>query len=120
MTLGDLLPLIAHNPKLSIKIMEADNTAIITFDAAGYAAISSELNARDLDKITIAEVVHDDVLFKLYLKELPPEPEPDPEPEPTPDPEPDDPTAEPEPTDPTDPDDPSGDDPEPTDPSTGD
>ena len=110
MTLGDLLPLIAHNPKLSIKIMEADNIPIITFDAAGYAAISSELNARDLDKITIAEVVHDDVLFKLYLKELPPEP--DPEPEPTPDPEPDDPTP--------DPDDPSGDDPEPTDPSTGD
>lgn len=115
MTLGDLLPLIAHNPKLSIKIMEADNTAIITFDAAGYAAISSELNARDLDKITIAEVVHDEVLFKLYLKELPPEPEPepDPEPEPTPDPEPVD------PDDPTDPDVPSGDDPEPTDPSTG-
>ena len=112
MTLGDFLPLVAHNPKLSIKIMEADNTAIITFDAAGYSAISAELNARDLDKITIAEIVHDDVLFKLFLKELPPEPEP--EPEPTPDPEPTpEPEPEPEPT-PDTPEEPSS-----TEPATG-
>lgn len=71
MTLGDLLPLIADNPKLDLKIIDSDNTSIITFNASGYSAISDELNSRELDKVVIAEIVHDDVMFKLYLKPIP-------------------------------------------------
>ena len=81
MTLGELLPLVSKNPKLNIKIMESDNTPVITFNAAGYGAISAELNARELDEIVISEIIHDEITFKLILKALPPEPDPEPEPE---------------------------------------
>ena len=103
MTVGEFLPLVAHNPKLDIKIIESDNTSVIAFDVSGYKALNSELNSRDLDKVTIAEIVDDSISFKLFLKEVPPEPDPDP------DPDPEDPT-----TDPTDPEDPGTT--EPTDP----
>lgn len=79
MTLTDFLPVIAHNPKLTFTIYESDNSEVITFHAAGYEALSSELMARQIDKITVAE--EGTRYLKLYLKALPTvEPEPEPEP----------------------------------------
>lgn len=96
MTLIDFLPSIAHNPKLYLKIIESDNTPLIYFDAAGYQSINTELGAREIDKITIAE---EENVLKILLKMVP-----EPEPEPTPDPEPDDNPQDPEePTDPVNP-----------------
>lgn len=67
MTLGDFLPLIAHNPRLTFTIYESDNSEIITFHAAGYQALSAELMTRQIDKITVAEEGPN--YLKLYLKE---------------------------------------------------
>ena len=53
MTLSDLLVALAGNQKLSITLAENDGTALITFNAAGYASVESDLGARTVKKITV-------------------------------------------------------------------
>ena len=67
MTLAEFLPCVAHNPKLYLQIIDADNKSLITFDAASYEAINDTLSAREIDKITIAE---EEDLLKIILKAL--------------------------------------------------
>lgn len=98
MIVSELLLTLAHNPELKISVYDSDGkTNLIVFNAAGYESLSSELNARTVNKITLAE---ESKLFKVYLKEAP-IPDPDPDPDPTPDPDPgNDPNNDPDPSDP--------------------
>lgn len=66
MNVRNLLALMAHNPALKFTIYD-DNSEIITFEAAGYEAISDSVANRELDKITIAEERN---YIKLYLKAI--------------------------------------------------
>lgn len=74
MTLASLLEVLEGNLNLMLTII--DGNPVITFDAAGGAAISAELGAREVDRIGIMDGENH---FNIYLKALP---EPDEE-EPT-------------------------------------
>ena len=91
MKLSDLLQKVSRNPELKVRIINDDNSDIVTFNAAGYPAVNDELNARDVEKIIFAEDMR---LIKVYLEAIPPEPDPEPEPGP------DDPSNEPDPNEP--------------------
>lgn len=56
MTLNELLTTLAENEGLNVEVVEtvseADNV-IIDFDASGYEALSAELLAREVEKVTI-------------------------------------------------------------------
>ena len=73
MTLGQFLPLIASNAGLRFTIFESDGHEVITFYAAGYAAISDELKARELNEIVLTD--EGMKYIKLYLKAVPTAPE---------------------------------------------
>ena len=66
MELGKLLQRVSMNPELKVRIIDG-NTDIVTFNAAGYPAVSDELKAREVDKIIFAE---DMKLIKIYLEEV--------------------------------------------------
>ena len=53
MTLSDLLVALAGNQKLYITLAALDGTALITFNAAGYTSVESDLGSRTVNKITI-------------------------------------------------------------------
>lgn len=75
MTLQSLLSVLESNLNLMLTVI--DGSPVITFDAAGAGAISSELGAREIDRIGVESAMH----FHIYLKPLPEEPnEPEPEP----------------------------------------
>lgn len=74
MLLSELLKMISTNPEVKVTIID-DGTDIVTFNAAGYSAISEELNSRTVDKIIFAA---DMKLVKIYLEKVV-EPEPDPD-----------------------------------------
>lgn len=71
MTLASLLTVLEGNLNLMLTII--DGNPVITFDATGGPAISSELGAREVDRIGIVDGENH---FNIYLKALP-EPEPD-------------------------------------------
>lgn len=65
MTVRKLLEAIAHNPGLQLSIYNY-TAEIITFEAAGYEAISSEIGDREVNKITVSETGTNHL--KIYLK----------------------------------------------------
>ena len=54
MTLSDLLVALADNDKQFITLVDGE-AELITFNAAGYASVESDLGARTVDKVLIAD-----------------------------------------------------------------
>ena len=54
MTLSDLLVALADNDKQFITLVDGE-TELITFNAAGYQSVESDITARTVDKITIVD-----------------------------------------------------------------
>ena len=53
MALTDLLVALANNQKLYITLTDKESTVLITFNAAGYESVESDLGSRVVKKITI-------------------------------------------------------------------
>ena len=53
MALSDLLVTLANNQKLYITLTDTEGTELITFNAAGYESVESDLGARVVKKIKI-------------------------------------------------------------------
>ena len=54
MTLSELLVALANNQKLYVTLDDKNGNELITFNAAGYESVESDLGARVVSKITIA------------------------------------------------------------------
>lgn len=55
MALSDLLVALANNSKLFVTLIDGD-TELISFNAAGYESVESDLGARTVDKIIVDSV----------------------------------------------------------------
>lgn len=55
MALSDLLVTLANNSKLFVTLIDGD-TELISFNAAGYESVESDLGARTVDKIIVDSV----------------------------------------------------------------
>jgi len=53
MNLSDLLVALATNQKLYITLSDKEGTALITFNAAGYESVESDLGSRVVKRISI-------------------------------------------------------------------
>lgn len=53
MTLSELLPVLAGNNILNITLLNKTGKSIITFNAAGYQAIESDLGAYEVTEISV-------------------------------------------------------------------
>ena len=53
MTLTDLLVALASNQKLYITLKDKEGNDLITFNAAGYESVESDLGSRVVKKITV-------------------------------------------------------------------
>ena len=53
MVLLDLLVALASNQKLYLALMDKEGNALITFNAAGYESVESDLGSRVVNKITV-------------------------------------------------------------------
>ena len=56
MTLTNLLPTLAGNASLFITLTDKTGTELITFNAAGYASVESDLGARAVLRITLSSL----------------------------------------------------------------
>ena len=55
MTLNQLLTAMAGNANTNIALVDSDDSAMITFNASGYASIESDLLSRTVSTITIGQ-----------------------------------------------------------------
>lgn len=55
MALSDLLVALANNSKLFVTLIDGE-TELISFNAAGYESVESDLGARTVDKIIVDSV----------------------------------------------------------------
>lgn len=55
MTLNQLLTAMAGNTNTNIALIDSDDSAMITFNASGYASIESDLLSRTVSTITIGQ-----------------------------------------------------------------
>ena len=89
MKLGELLEALGANganPDVNVTIIDNNDVKLITYNAAGYGSIESDLSAKKVKKILINSMT----AVTVYIDDDDvPDPEPEPDPEPTPDPEPD-------------------------------
>ena len=53
MDLSELLVALASNAKLFITLADKEGTTLITFNAAGYESVESDLGSRVVNKITV-------------------------------------------------------------------
>lgn len=53
MTLSDLLVALANNQKLYITLTDKNGDTLITFNAAGYESVESDLGSRGINRIKI-------------------------------------------------------------------
>lgn len=53
MILSDLLAALSSNTGVSITLMDDNDNALITFNAAGYGAVESDLGSRKIKRIKI-------------------------------------------------------------------
>lgn len=66
MKLIDLLTALGEgdvNPKVSVAVYDNDNTALITYNAGGYAYVESDLGTKKVKKVKIASAQ----LVDVYL-----------------------------------------------------
>lgn len=66
MTLADLLVALKDNTKQFITLVDGENE-LITFNAAGYASVESDITERTVDSITIVDPCN----IKITLVETP-------------------------------------------------
>ena len=66
MALSDLLVALANNSKLFVTLIDGD-TELISFNAAGYESVESDLGARTVDKIIVDSIT----FIKVYLTATP-------------------------------------------------
>ena len=87
MKLGELLEALGANganPDVNVTIIDNNDVKLITYNAAGYGSIESDLSAKKVKKIVINTMT----AVTVYIdNDDVPDPEPDPEPTPEPDPE---------------------------------
>ena len=53
MNLSDLLEALANNSKLYITLADNNNDSLITFNAAGYESVESDLGSRTVKRIKV-------------------------------------------------------------------
>ena len=53
MTLSDLLVALANNQKLYVTLCDKNGNNLITFNAAGYTSVESDLGTREVNQIKI-------------------------------------------------------------------
>ena len=63
MTLSDLLTALASNTKLYITLADKEGVPMITFNAAGYESVESDLGTRTVKKIVVVSQVEVTVLL---------------------------------------------------------
>ena len=87
MKLGELLEALGANganPDVNVTIIDNNDNPLITYNAAGYGSIESDLSAKKVKKIVINSMTA--VTVFIDDDDVPdPEPDPEPTPEPTPD-----------------------------------
>lgn len=66
MALSDLLVALANNSKLFVTLIDGE-TELISFNAAGYESVESDLGARTVDKIIVDSIT----FIKVYLTATP-------------------------------------------------
>lgn len=66
MALSDLLVALKDNAKLYVTLIDGE-TELISFNAAGYESVESDLGARTVDKIIVDSVS----VIKVYLTATP-------------------------------------------------
>ena len=87
MKLGELLEALGANganPDVNVTIIDNNDMPLITYNAAGYGSIESDLSAKKVKKI----VINSYTAITIFIDDddVPdPEPDPEPTPEPTPD-----------------------------------
>jgi len=64
MTLTQLLVALANNAKLYITLTDKEGVALITFNAAGYQSVESDLGSRVVKKITIGSPAEVSVMLE--------------------------------------------------------
>jgi Flp pilus assembly CpaF family ATPase len=91
MKLGELLEALGANganPDVNVTIIDNNDVKLITYNAAGYGSIESDLSAKKVKKIQINTMTS----VTVYIdNDDVPDSEPTPDPEPTPEPDPDNP-----------------------------
>lgn len=63
MTLQNLLPTLSKNESLNITLIGSDDEKLITFNAAGYENVESDLFSREVTKITV--ISNKDIQIKI-------------------------------------------------------
>ncbi len=66
MALSDLLVALKDNAKLYVTLIDGENE-LISFNAAGYESVESDLGARTVDKIIVDSIT----FIKVYLTATP-------------------------------------------------
>jgi len=87
MKLGELLEALGANganPDVNVTIIDNNDVPLITYNAAGYGSIESDLSAKKVKKILINSMT----AVTVYIDD---DDVPEPDPDPTPDPDPVDP-----------------------------
>lgn len=56
MKLSDVLKALAGNANLTVTIIDADGNNLISFNAAGYESVESDLQEHEVKKITISNM----------------------------------------------------------------
>jgi hypothetical protein len=85
MKLADLLAALSSNTNTSIVLLDSNDNEMITFKAAGYASVNSELGEREVKRIKIATPSYSvtSISIRISVEDAAnndPTPEPDPEP----------------------------------------
>lgn len=74
----DVLTALSKNKGVNITLKNSEDVALITFNAAGYASVESDLTLRKVDRITIDSETSITILLNDESVEEPqPTPEPD-------------------------------------------
>ena len=84
MILSDLLKALSGNANVNITLSDADNDALITFNAGGYAAVESELGKRIVKKVKVVSAQAVTIVLDAAEESTDPDPSGDPGTDPTP------------------------------------
>ena len=77
MILVDLLKALSGNTNVNVTLLDEDENTLITFNAAGYAAVESDLGIRTVKRVKIATAQAVSVMIEDPVEEKPEETEGD-------------------------------------------
>lgn len=78
MILSDLLSALSSNANVNVTLLDSNDNNLITFNAAGYAAVESDLGKRTVKRVKINTAQQ----VTISVDDAAPEPEPEPTPDP--------------------------------------